>query len=83
MECKEALQLLGTYNRATLALSVSVQHLLNGGGVVPQPIYDERRRVADKARTEFETSRLAYETHVREHHCEGGSTSGVASKAPE
>jgi len=74
MECEEALQLLAAYNRATLALSVSVQHLLNGGGVVPQQIYDERRRAADKARIEFESSRLAYETHVRVHHCEGGGS---------
>lgn len=76
MECQEAIQLLAAYNRATLALSVSVQHLLNGGGVVPQPLYDERRRAADKARIEFESARLAYETHVQEHHCEGGIGGG-------
>lgn len=74
MECKEALQLLAAYNTATLALSVSVQHLLNGGGIVPRPIYDEHRRAADKARIEFESARLAYETHVRVHHCGGGGS---------
>lgn len=74
MECKEAMQLLSTYNRAALALSVSVQHLLNGGRVVPQSIYYERRRAADKARNEFESSRLAYEGHIQEHHCERRGT---------
>lgn len=79
MECNEATQLLAAYNRATLALSVSVQHLLNGGGIVARPIYDKRRRAADKARTEFESARVAYETHVRVHHCEGGVGGGGTS----
>ena len=74
MECKEAKELLAAYNRATLALSVSVQHLLNGGGVVPSEVYVLRRRAAEKARIEFESARLAYETHVRVHHCEGGGS---------
>ena len=75
------MRLLSAYNRATLALSVSVQHLLNGGGVVARPIYNERRRAAEKARTEFEVARLAYETHVRVHHCEGGGGGGTELEA--
>jgi len=33
-------------------------------------IYDLRRHLAEKARTGFELARLAYDAHVRVHHCE-------------
>ena len=64
MTCDERTRLREAYNTATLALSTAVQHLLNGGDVVPSAIYEQRRQ--------FESARLAYETHIQEHHCEGG-----------
>ena len=81
MTCDERIRLREAYNRATLAFSVSVQHLLNGGGLVPSAIYDQRRQ--------FESARLAYEAHIQEHHCEGGGGAtnleviSSARKAPE
>lgn len=71
MKCDERTRLLGAYNQATLALSTAIQHLLSGGDLIASVVYDMQRRAADKARKELEAARLAYETHIQEHHCEG------------
>lgn len=76
MECDKAKQLLRAYNKEALALSAAVQHLLNGGGLVAREVYVSRRHAAEKARIDFELARLAYEDHIREHHCGGGAGSG-------
>lgn len=76
MKCDERTRLLEAYNRATLALSTAVQHLLSGGDAIASVVYDMHRRAADKARHELEAARLAYETHIQEHHCEGGVGDG-------
>lgn len=76
VECAEATRLLTAYNKATLALSFAVQHLLNGGGILAGEVYATRRRAANIAREEFESARLAYETYIQEHHCEGGIGGG-------
>lgn len=74
MKCDERTRLLGTYNRATLVLSAALQDLLSSEGV--SAISDIHRFGANKARIEFESARLAFEGHVREHHCEGGVGGG-------
>jgi hypothetical protein len=76
MKCDERTRLLGTYNQATSALSTAVQHLLNSGEVIASAVYDLHRRAADNARIEFESARLAYETHVQGHHCDSGVGGG-------
>ena len=70
MKCDERAGLLNAYNGAALAISITVEDLLNSAGVVSSAIYDLRRHAAEKARIQFEFARLAYEVHVREHRCE-------------
>ncbi len=70
MKCEERTRLLGVYNQATLAISTSVDDLLHGAALVSPAIYDMRRHAAEKARIAFERAGFAYESHVREHHCE-------------
>jgi hypothetical protein len=75
MKCDEKARLLGAYNRATLASSMSIENLLHGPGLhgpgtASSVIYDMRRHAAEKARTGFELARLAYDAHVRQHDCE-------------
>jgi hypothetical protein len=77
MKCDEQIRLLGAYNQATFALTTAVQDLLNGGEVVANTLYALHRRAAEKARVEFEAARLAYETHLQEHHC--GSEAGAGA----
>jgi hypothetical protein len=77
MECDERVQLLGAYNRATLAISTAVEDLLYGVGAVSSVLYNLRRHAAGKARIGFELARLAYEAHLREHRCEAGSYVGI------
>ena len=72
MPCEERARLLGVYNRATLAISTTVEDLLHGAGVGSSAIYDMRRHAAEKARVGFELAGLAYELHVDQHHCEVG-----------
>ncbi|HSR06513.1 MAG TPA: hypothetical protein VLM42_05140 [Bryobacteraceae bacterium] len=79
MKCDERTRLLEAYNRATLALSTAVQHLLSGGDVMTSDVYDIHRRAADKARNELEAARLAYEGHIQEHHCEGEFGGGATN----
>ena len=70
MKCDERARLLGLFNKATLASSISIENLLHGPGTPSSVIYDMRRHLAEKARTGFEVARLAYDAHVRVHHCE-------------
>jgi len=70
MKCIERARLLGVYNQATLAISTTVEDLLHGVGASSSVMYDIRRHAAEKARIGFEQAGLAYESHVREHHCE-------------
>ena len=70
MKCEERARLLGVYNRATLAISTTVEDLLHGAGAASSLIYEIRRHAAEKARIGFEAAGLAYETHVGAHHCE-------------
>jgi hypothetical protein len=70
MKCDERARLLSAYNRATLAISIKVEDLLQSAGVVSSAIYDLRRHAAEKARIGLEFARLAYDLHVREHRCE-------------
>lgn len=61
---------MGAYNRATLAISTTVEDLLYGVGASSSVMYDIRRHAAEKARIGFELAGLAYESHVDQHHCE-------------
>ena len=74
MKCDERVRLLGVFNKATLASSISSENLLNSPqhrpGGASSIIYDIRRHRAEKARTGFEIARLAYNAHVGVHHCE-------------
>ena len=75
MKCDERARLLGLFNKATLASSISIENLLHGPvshgpGTPSSLIYDMRRHLAEKARTGFELARLAYDSHVRVHNCE-------------
>ena len=74
MKCDERARLLGVFNRATLASSISIENMLNTPPHLPggpsSLIYDMRRHLAGKARTGFEVARLAYDAHVAVHHCE-------------
>jgi hypothetical protein len=69
MKCEERARLLGLYNQATLAISTTVEDLLHGVGAGSSVMYDMRRHAAEKARVGFELAGLAYESHMREHHC--------------
>ena len=68
--CEERARLLGVYNRATLAVSTTVEDLLHGAGAGSSIIYDIRRHAAEKARIAFELAGLAYKSHIHDHHCE-------------
>jgi hypothetical protein len=68
--CQERARLLGVYNRATLAISTTVEDLLHGPGASSSVVYDIRRHAAEKARVSFELAGLAYESHIHDHHCE-------------
>jgi hypothetical protein len=70
MPCEERTRLLGAYNRATLAISTTVDDLLHGVGPSSSLYYDIRRHAVEKARVAFEQAGLAYESHVHQHHCE-------------
>jgi hypothetical protein len=69
MKCDERARLLGSYNRAALAISTTVDDLLHDVGVVSNVIYDLRRHAARKARIGFELATLAYDAHVSAHRC--------------
>jgi hypothetical protein len=77
MECDERARLLGAQNRATLAISTSINDLLPGVGAISSIIYDIRRHAMARARIEFEAARLAYEDHVEEHGCETSNLAGT------
>jgi hypothetical protein len=77
MECDERARLLGAQNRATLAISTSINDLLPGVGVISSTIYDIRRHAMARARIEYEAARLAYENHVDEHGCETSNLAGT------
>ena len=77
MKCTERARLLCAYNKATLAISTTVEDLLHGGGVGSSVMYSIRRHATEKARIGFERAGLAYESHVREHHCEASNYAGV------
>jgi len=62
--------LLAVYNQATLAISTTVDDLLHGARAASSVMYELRRHAAEKARLAFERAGLAYDSHVREHHCE-------------
>lgn len=70
MPCEERARLLGVYNRATLAISTTVEDLLHGVAASSSLLYDIRRHAAEKARIGFESAELAYEAHVHQHRCE-------------
>jgi hypothetical protein len=75
MKCDERARLLGLFNKATLASSISIENLLHGPvshdtGAGSSLIYDMQRHLAEKARSGFEFARLAYDAHVSVHHCE-------------
>jgi hypothetical protein len=70
MPCEERARLLGVFNRATLAISTTVEDLLHGVGASSSLLYDIRRHAAEKARIGFELAEFAYESHVHQHHCE-------------
>ena len=75
MECDERARLLSLFNKASLASSVSIENLLHGPlshgpGLSSSVIFDMRRHVAQQALAGFELARLAYDAHVRMHHCE-------------
>jgi hypothetical protein len=69
MKCNERARLLSAKNRAALAVSTTVEELLNGVGIVSCVVYDLRRHAAAEARIGFEFARLPYEAHLREHCC--------------
>ncbi len=62
--------MLGVYNRATLAISTTVEDLLHGAASSSNLLYDIRRHAVEKARTAFELAEFTYEAHVHQHHCE-------------
>lgn len=71
--------MLGAYNRATLAISITVEDLLQDGGIVSRAMYDIRRHAVERARIGFESAELAYETHIDEHHCEARAAAAAGS----
>ena len=79
MKCDERARLLGAYNRATMAISITAGDLLHGVAVASRAIYDIRRHAAERARLGFELAGLAYEAHVREHRCEAPLMAGISS----
>ena len=85
MKCDERTRLLGVFNKATLANSISIENMLNSplhppGGGPSSAIYDMGRHLAEKARTGFEIARLAYDAHVSVHHCE--TNEGLSPQLP-
>jgi hypothetical protein len=77
MNCDERGRLLALHNQAALAIARTIEDLLKSAESASSVVYDLRRHAAGKARVGFESARLAYEAHVREHCCEPGSLVGV------
>jgi hypothetical protein len=77
MECCERARLLGAYNRAALAMSLTVDELPHGVGVRSSTIFGTRRYAAGKARVGLELAGRAYEIHVGGHGCETSNLVGT------
>ena len=70
MNCDERVRLLSVHNKAALAISRTVEDLLDGGVGGSRVMYEIRRHAAGKARAGFELAWRAYEAHVDQHGCE-------------
>jgi len=67
--CDERTRLLNDYSSATLALSASVDELIQKTGTALKAEYNRLKNATDQARIGAEQARLNLERHVAEHRC--------------